>query len=45
MNKCTHCGEEIRGIAVPLGTGPFDRQHIKCWVFLNNYEFYKEMNE
>ena len=42
-HTCTHCGEETLGISVV--TGKRERQHIKCWVFVNNNDYYKEMYE
>jgi len=42
MNECTHCGEEIRGIAVPAKK---ERLHIKCWLFMNNNDYYREVYE
>lgn len=42
VHICTHCGERTSGITVPNGK---ERQHIKCWLFVNNNDYYKEMYE
>ncbi len=30
--KCTHCGEDIWGIAVPMKGSPLRYQHLHCYM-------------
>jgi len=41
--KCTHCGEDIWGIAVPVGSRPLEYQHLACSIFLSKMEELQEL--
>jgi len=41
--KCTHCGEDIWGIAVPMKGNALRYQHIHCYLFMSKAEEHEEL--
>ena len=41
--KCTHCGEDIWGVAVPMKGSPLRYQHLACFIFLGKMEEHEEL--
>jgi len=41
--KCTHCGEDIWGIAVPVGSRPLEYQHLACFIFVGKIQEHEEL--
>jgi len=42
-HKCTHCNEEIWGIAVPMKGSPLRYQHLHCYLFMTKVEEREEL--
>jgi len=41
--KCTHCGEDIWGVSVPMKGSPLRYQHLACFIFLGKMEEHEEL--